>query len=105
MPWTPACPADIAPGECKGLVVNGANIAVFNIDGQFHATSNVCTHHFALLSEGYVDVDVIECPLHQGRFNIWTGEAEGEPVTRGIRVFPVRVEAGEVLVDVAQPVD
>ena len=100
MSWTKACPANIPPGECKGVVVNGANVAVFNVGGSFHATSNICTHQFALLSEGYVDGDVIECPLHQGRFSILTGEPEGEPVSKPIRVFPIRVEGGDVFVDV-----
>lgn len=99
MSWAKACAANIAAGQCKGVVVGEQNIAVFNIDGRFHATSNVCTHQFALLSEGYVDGDVIECPLHQGRFSILTGEAEGDPVTQPIKVYPVRVEAGEVYVD------
>lgn len=100
MSWTKACPANIKPGDCKGVVVNGTNVAVFNVGGQFHATSNVCTHQFALLSEGYVDGDVIECPLHQGRFSILTGAPEGDPVTQPIQVYPVRVEDGEVFVDV-----
>ncbi len=100
MSWAKASPADIPAGECKGVVVNGENVAVFNINGRFHATSNVCTHQFAILSDGYIDGDVIECPLHQGRFSIVTGAPEGDPVTEAIKVFPIRVEGGEVFVDV-----
>ena len=100
MPWTKACPADIAPGECRGVVVGGENVAIFNLDGRFHATSNVCTHQFALLCDGYVDGGVIECPLHQGRFDIRTGTAEGDPVTVPIKVYPINVESGTVFLDV-----
>ena len=99
MSWIRACTADIKPGDCKGVVVGGTNVAVFNVGGRFLATSNVCTHQFALLSDGYVDDDVIECPLHQGRFSILTGAPEVEPVTQPIKVFPIRAEGGEVFVD------
>lgn len=97
--WTPACPATVAPGECRGVALAGHNLAIFNLDGSFHATSNVCTHQFALLSDGYVDGGVIECPLHQGRFDIRTGAAEGDPVTVPIKVYPVNVADGTVFVD------
>lgn len=100
MSWSKACKADIEAGACKGVVVDGENVAIFNVEGTFHATSNVCTHQFALLTDGYVDGDVIECPLHQGRFSIRTGAPEGDPVTESIKVFPIRVEGGEVFVDI-----
>jgi nitrite reductase/ring-hydroxylating ferredoxin subunit len=100
MTWARACKADLAAGECKGVVADGKPVAIFNIDGSFHATSNVCTHQFALLTEGYLDGCVIECPLHQGRFDVRTGVAEGDPVTRDIQVYPIRIEGGEVFVDV-----
>lgn len=102
MTWIKAgCTAKIAIGECKGMVVEGLDIAVYNTSGQFHATSNMCTHQRAFLSEGYLEDEFIECPLHQGRFNVITGEAEGPPVTTPLRVYPVRVEDGDILVNIA----
>lgn len=101
MSWTKvACPADIGGGECKAVFIDGVEMAVFNVGGQFYATSNICTHQRALLTEGYLEGEYIECPLHQGRFNVVSGEAGGPPVKVPLRVFPIRVENGEIQVDV-----
>ena len=100
MAWVKACSASIAAGECKGVNVSGVAVAIFNVDGSFHATSNICTHQHALLSEGYLEGEFIECPLHQGRFNVVTGAVDCPPVTEALRVFPIRIEGNDVLVDV-----
>ncbi|SFU09328.1 non-heme iron oxygenase ferredoxin subunit [Paraburkholderia aspalathi] len=101
MGWIKAiCTADIAAGECQGVELNGIEIAIYNVDGRFHATSNICTHQKAYLTEGYLDGEFIECPLHQGRFNVVTGDADGAPVTQPVRVFPIVVEGTDVLIDV-----
>jgi nitrite reductase/ring-hydroxylating ferredoxin subunit len=101
MAWVKACAANLAAGECKGVHVDGVEVAIFNVGGTLHATSNICTHQRAFLSEGYLEDEFIECPLHQGRFNVVTGAAEGPPVTDPLRVFPIRLEGSDVLVDVA----
>jgi nitrite reductase/ring-hydroxylating ferredoxin subunit len=100
MSWIKVCPADIDVGECKGVAADGVAVAIYNVDGTLHATSNICTHQHALLSEGYLEGEFIECPLHQGRFNVVTGETDGGPVTEPVRVYPIRIEGGEVFVDV-----
>jgi nitrite reductase/ring-hydroxylating ferredoxin subunit len=81
------------------VAIDGHQVAVFNVAGTFHATSNICTHQFALLSEGYLDGCIIECPLHQGRFDVRTGAAEGDPVTEPIKVYPIKVADGAVLLE------
>jgi 3-phenylpropionate/trans-cinnamate dioxygenase ferredoxin subunit len=65
-------------------------------DGSFHATDGLCTHERALLAEGLVMGDLIECPKHNGRFNYKTGEAKRAPVRVNLRTYPVMVEAGSV---------
>jgi 3-phenylpropionate/trans-cinnamate dioxygenase ferredoxin subunit len=60
----------------------------------------VCTHQYALLSEGYVEDGCIECPLHQGRFDLKTGAALGAPVTEPVRVYRVRAEDGKYYVEI-----
>jgi nitrite reductase/ring-hydroxylating ferredoxin subunit len=60
----------------------------------------VCTHEFAFLSDGHVDGDCVECPLHQARFHIPTGEARAAPATQPIAIFPVKVDGGSVLIDI-----
>jgi naphthalene 1,2-dioxygenase system ferredoxin subunit len=74
------------------------DIALYNIEGQFYATSNVCTHAHALLSDGWLDGDVIECPLHGGRFEVKTGKGLGAPITCDLKTFPVRIEGNAIQV-------
>jgi 3-phenylpropionate/trans-cinnamate dioxygenase ferredoxin subunit len=85
--------------EVLGLKLDGRDVAVCRTADGFHAFDNVCTHQFALLSDGYIEDGCIECPLHQGRFDVATGKPMGAPVTTPIRVYPVKVEDGRVYVD------
>ncbi len=82
----------LSPGEMLGTQVGETFVAVYNIDGVFHATSDLCTHAFALLSTGFLDGFVVECPLHAGCFDIRSGKGVGEPCYDSIDVFPVRVQ-------------
>jgi nitrite reductase/ring-hydroxylating ferredoxin subunit len=90
---------DIAPDQAKQVRIGERVLAVYNIDGAFYATDDTCTHAFASLSDGYIDGDVIECPLHQGCFHIPTGKALGPPVTQDIRTYPVKVVNDEIYVE------
>lgn len=81
-----------------GLEIDDHRIALYNVEGTIHATANVCTHAFALLSDGWLEGDTVECPLHGGRFDVVTGKAMGDPVDCDLRVFPVEIEDGVVRV-------
>lgn len=94
-----AAKSDVAEGEVLGLDIDGKPIALYCHDGEYFASSNVCTHQFALLSEGYFEDGCIECPLHQGRFDIRTGRALCAPLTEDLRVFRVKVEDEQVFAD------
>jgi nitrite reductase/ring-hydroxylating ferredoxin subunit len=91
----------VAPGVVVGVQVGELDIAVYNIDGQFYATDNACTHAHALLSDGWLEGDIIECPLHGGRFEIKTGKGVAPPITCDLRTFPVRIQGNEIEVNVA----
>ena len=93
--------ADDALGddEALGVRVGEVPIAIVRAGGALHAIGNVCTHQYALLSDGYVEDGCIECPLHQGRFDLITGEAKCAPVTEPVRVYPLKVEDGKILVE------
>jgi nitrite reductase/ring-hydroxylating ferredoxin subunit len=91
--------ADVPEGEVRGFRLGGLPIAVYNIDGSFYATEDRCTHGLASLSEGMVDGELIECPLHFGAFNIKTGAAAAPPCSIAIRTFQVREEDGQLLVE------
>lgn len=85
--------------EAMGATIGDRPIALCRSGGAFHAVHNVCTHQFALLSDGYVEEGCIECPLHQGRFDLKTGAPLCAPVTQPVRVYPVKVEDGKVFVE------
>lgn len=91
---------DIAPGRSKCVVVKRQRIALFNVDGQFYATDDTCTHAEASLSEGEVDGDQVECPLHGARFNVKTGAVLCMPAVVPVATYEVKVEDGAVHVKV-----
>jgi naphthalene 1,2-dioxygenase system ferredoxin subunit len=95
---TVASRAALAEGDVLGVEVSGQPIALYNVEGEIYATDNVCSHAFAFLSDGWLDGDVIECPLHAGRFEVRTGKGLGPPIPCDIRTFPVRVVGDEVQV-------
>lgn len=64
----------------------------------YFATDGLCTHERVHLAEGLVMGDIVECPKHNGRFDYRTGEAKGAPVCVNLKTYPVRVEAGKILV-------
>ncbi len=100
--WTDAAALeDVWEGDVIGRVVAGRELALHNVGGTVYATDNVCTHGQARLCEGFLDGHQIECPLHQGTFDVRTGEPTGAPASVAIRCYPVKVDAGRVWVEIA----
>jgi nitrite reductase/ring-hydroxylating ferredoxin subunit len=102
--WIPAAEAEsIAPGEFKCVSIEGRDIDIFNVDGEFYAMGDVCTHAATPLSEGefYEDMRgwVIECPLHGSQFDVTTGAAISLPATGNAGKYEVCVEDGQILVN------
>ena len=98
--FTAVCQAeDVPEGEARGFSLGGTPIAIYNVEGTFYATEDRCTHGLASLSEGLLDGDLIECPLHFGAFNVKTGAAAAPPCSVSIRTFVVREEAGQLMVE------
>jgi len=85
-------------GDVIGVTLGEREIALYNIDGEIYATDNLCTHAFALLSQGWLDGEVIECPLHGGRFEVKTGKGLGPPINDDLKTYPVRVIGDDVQV-------
>jgi naphthalene 1,2-dioxygenase ferredoxin component len=82
---------ELTPGEVLGVEVGGRSIALYDVDGSVFATDNICTHAYACLSDGWLDGEVIECPLHAARFDIRTGKALDPPATEDLKTYPVRI--------------
>jgi 3-phenylpropionate/trans-cinnamate dioxygenase ferredoxin subunit len=100
MGWHAVAAAEaLGDDEALGVTVGEVPIAIVRAGGALHAIHNVCTHQYALLSDGYVEDGYIECPLHQGRFELTTGRALCAPVTEPVKVYPVKVEDGKILVE------
>ncbi|MBP2149076.1 FAD-dependent oxidoreductase [Xanthobacter flavus] len=86
-------------GGVTGVEVDGVPIALFRQENEVHATHGICTHALAFLKDGYVENGTIECPLHQGVFDIRTGRALCAPLTQDLTTYAAKVEGGDVLVD------
>jgi naphthalene 1,2-dioxygenase system ferredoxin subunit len=89
--------ADVPDDDVIGVDVAGRDVALYRVDGNIFATDNICTHGHARLCDGFLDGHEIECPLHQGKFDIRDGRATCAPATDALRCYPVRIEGGRVL--------
>lgn len=97
--WVDAMSADELPNDdVWPVMVAGRDLAVYTVGAEVFASDNLCTHGHARLCDGFLEGHEIECPLHQGRFDVRDGRPLCDPVTVPIRVYPVRVEGGRVLV-------
>ena len=95
-----ATTSEVLVDEPKAVKIGEHHVAIYNVDGAYYATDDICTHEFASLCEGFIDGDIIECPLHAGQFHIPTGKAMSPPVTEDLRTFKVKVEGDEIYVEV-----
>ncbi len=89
---------EIAPGTVKVVRIDGVPIGVANVDGEFYAFADVCTHDDGPVAEGELDEYEIECPRHGARFDIRTGAVRLLPAVTPIPVYPLRVEGDTIQV-------
>lgn len=91
---------EIAPGQAKAVTVDDLMLALVNLDGEFFVVDNICTHAFAVLTEGPLVDGQLQCPLHGARFDVRTGAVTAPPAWEALRTYEVRVEGDAVLVRV-----
>jgi naphthalene 1,2-dioxygenase system ferredoxin subunit len=91
---------DVPQEDVIGVEAQGRDVALYGVEGQVYASDGTCTHGHARLCDGFLEGYEIECPLHQGKFDIRNGHAMCAPVTEDIRVYPVKIEGGRVFVDI-----
>ena len=89
---------DLPEGEVLGVDIGGRSVALYDVDGEIFATDNICTHAYARLSDGWLDGDLIECPLHAARFEIRTGKVLDPPATEVLKTYPIRLVGDEIQV-------
>lgn len=93
--------AEVPEDDVTAAEVAGRDIAFYKTEGQYYATDNICTHGQARLCDGFLYGHEIECPLHQGRFDIRDGRPLCAPASAPIKAYAVKVENGQVLVNLA----
>lgn len=97
--WVDALSAgDLPTDDVTGVIVAGRDIAIYTVGSQVYATDNLCTHGHARLCDGFLDGHEIECPLHQGKFDVRSGQPACEPVTEPLRSYPVKIDGQRVYV-------
>ena len=97
---TVATLADFAATDTVAVTAAGREIAIYLVDGAVFATDNRCTHGDARLCDGFLEGHEIECPHHQGRFDIRTGAATCAPADKALQTYPVRLDGENVLLSI-----
>jgi 3-phenylpropionate/trans-cinnamate dioxygenase ferredoxin subunit len=93
--------SDIPPGSMQKVAVDGRDILVANIDGNYYACDDTCTHAGASLAEGTLEGGTITCGWHGAKFNCMTGKLEKFPAKiRDLKSYQIVVESDSVFVEV-----
>jgi len=90
---------DLPVGSAKAVEVNGKVIALFNIEGNYYAIDDACTHAGGSLAQGVIDGNEVTCPLHGATFDIKNGKVTGEPAEEDVKGYNVLVEGEDIKVE------
>ena len=97
--WHVVCSVkDIDQEDVVQFEHDGKVYAIYHTPSGFYATDGICTHESACLADGMVLGEIIECPRHQGRFHIPSGQAKGTPACINLQTYPTKIEADQVQV-------
>ncbi len=100
--WIALCRLDELEGDGMfPFEVGEQRVAIYQLAGKIYATDNVCSHAFALLTDGWLDGNLVECPLHGAQFDVATGEVARGPADCAVATFATRIREG--LVEVKLP--
>jgi len=91
--------SDVSEGKAIKIEKNGLTLAVFNLNGEYYVTDDVCTHGPGSLSEGEINGDEVECDFHNGAFNIKTGEPTAPPCMIPLKTYKTHFESDEVTIE------
>ena len=94
-----AAEADLVENMPLAVRIGDTPVAVVRLADGIFAVNDVCTHEYALLTDGYCEDGKLECPLHQACFDIRTGAALNEPAEVPVATYPVKIEAGGVFIE------
>ena len=89
--------AELQPGTSKKVEINGKDIAIFNLGGEFYAMDDMCPHRGGSLSEGACEDKIVTCPWHGWQFDATNGSCLTNPAA-GQQTYEVKVQGNDVLV-------
>src|SRR5215213_1601370 len=89
---------DISPSHMKEVEVNGQNICVANVEGKYYAIGSICTHEGGPLADGSLEGYEVECPWHNSKFDVRTGEVTSPPASEPEPAYEVKVEGNNILI-------
>jgi len=92
---------DVPVGGAITVDVKGKTVALFNVNNQYYAIDDECTHAGGNLSEGPVDGTVVTCPWHAATFDITTGKVLSDPAAEDVNSYKVHVEGEEIKIELA----
>lgn len=90
---------ELQPGHKTAIQAKGESILVANVGGNIYAVSNICTHEYAELVNGFLIEDTITCPLHLSRFRLETGEVVNSPATKPLKTYKVVLKGNDIFVE------
>jgi len=102
MSTRPAMADEVLEGKLLSVLMADRQVVVGRVGGRLYAIGGVCTHQYADLEHGRLEVDTVVCHSHGSRFDIKTGAVVCPPATRPIESYPVSVEEGRILIDGVQ---
>lgn len=91
--------SEVPPNSLRPVQAGGADVCLVNLDGEFYAIGDVCSHAHCSLSDGDIENGSVICPCHGGGFDIKTGEVTSSPPMMAVPVYPVKVEGEDILVE------
>src|SRR5919202_1102079 len=89
---------DIQTSQMKEVQIDSEDVCIANVDGKYYAIGNVCTHEGGPLADGVLDGYEVECPWHQSRFDVRTGEVRGPPASESEPTYEIKVDGNSILV-------
>ena len=87
---------EIEEGNRLSIEIDDKPIVIFNVNGEFYAIDQKCTHRHGPLDEGELDGHVVVCPWHGAQFDVRTGKALTLPAVKSLNTYPIRVQDGMI---------